>query len=187
MGEGGQQCTRAPTRSVCSDSCRGDGGGDVSRRSASGTDGPAAAASAGPGVQQPPGSEPCTPEAPCEAEACGLWCRSAGRAEQAPTATATCTGTGSSTHSAAGAAESCASSFGPFTLRRIRSFAHCVAGSPIVQSALLYLELEGEHPTALPASGSQVAAAAAAAGLAESEAAAGLEWTLAQVSSDSVP
>ena len=59
-------------------------------------------------------------------------------------------------------------------LRRLQSFVHCVAGSPIVQSALLYLEHEGEHPTALPAS-------RAAAGPAGRAAAANLEWTLAQL------
>lgn len=50
--------------------------------------------------------------------------------------------------------------------RRIQSFMHCVSGSPLIQSALLSLQLSGAFP------------AAAEAGLAAEQ---GLEWTLSQM------
>lgn len=50
--------------------------------------------------------------------------------------------------------------------RRIHSFMHCVAGSPLIQSALLSVELGGTHPVA------------AEPGMPASEA---LQWTLAQL------
>ncbi|PRW57588.1 hypothetical protein C2E21_3389 [Chlorella sorokiniana] len=136
----------------------------------------AAPASAAPELhaQQPPGSGPPTPEAPCdapaEADELHVRYRAAAQAGQAPVASAG--QTVGSANSAAGAGERSGADY--LTLRRMRSFVHCVAGSPIVQSALLFLEYEGEHPTALQAS------QAAAAGLAGPEAA-GLEWTLAQM------
>ncbi len=168
MGEDGRPRSLA-------DSAAGGGSG-VSRRGdvAGGAARAAAPASAEiePAVQQPPGSAPSTPEAPGEAAAVAeLWCRAAGQAGdgQAPAATAP-----SDCAPAAAKAALCVAPLDHSTLRCVHSFVHCVAGSALVQSALLYLEHEGEHPPALPAS-------EAAAGPAGRGAAAGLEWTLAKV------
>lgn len=138
-------------------------GGDVSRRNAG-------AAAPPSWAQQLPGSGPPTPEAACEAESVSgeLRHRAAEQPGHAPGATA----------AAAAVCAADALSDDPagdlLMLRRLQSFVHCVAGSPLVQSALLFLEHVGEHPSALPAS-------QAAAGPAGRASAAGLEWTLSQL------